>query len=119
MIKSKEIIHQKQTKSKEKVHFTPNRPNQRCCFSDVLAFLPHLFCVFLQGIILFFVKKDVHFPNASLKKIILTENKKYIAVIFDIRGDNKKYGDENIFLRGTVWKKGAAYGKIYNGCPQK
>ena len=119
MIKSKEIIHQKQTKSKEKVHFTPNRPNQRYCFSHVLAFLPHLFCVFLQGIILFFVKKDVHFPNASLKKIILTENKKYIAVIFNIRGDNKKYGDENIFLRGTVWKKGAAYGKIYNGCPQK
>jgi len=42
------------------------------------------------------------FPDDSVKKIILGENKKYIAAIFNILDDNKKYGDENISLRETV-----------------
>ena len=36
--------------------------------------------------------------NASLEKFILVGNKKYIAAIFNIIDENKKYDDENNLL---------------------
>ena len=42
------------------------------------------------------------FPNASLQKFILAENKKYIVAIFNILDANIKYGDENNLLHRSV-----------------
>ena len=50
------------------------------------------------------LKKREKSSNASLHKNILVENKKYIAVIFNIPDENKKYIVENNCSRRTLLK---------------